>query len=366
MPEFTLQNSLLTWFRQNKRLLPWRGETNWYYIWISEVMLQQTQVDTVIPYYHNFISKFPSVEELAKSSQEKVLKVWEGLGYYSRARNLHRAAKLIVEEYDSRLPSRREELLKIPGFGPYTTNAVLSIVYDQPYGVVDGNVKRALSRLYAIDDDIREPTTHKKIQDIMNNLLPSKYPGEFNEAMMELGATICLSKAPRCSDCPVYSECIARKKNIEGSLPFKSKKSKISTKHFLACIFAHQDLYLIAKRPQHKMLAGLWEFPVLDIESGKSKSKIDTFTIRDRFNLETSLKRSWPAINHSYTHFHLKLYLKLFEASSFDFQSDFYEKFQWLRIEEIRKLPLHKAMWKVLSKFDENLEAIPKRKIVNA
>jgi len=365
MPELILQKKLLTWFRQNKRQLPWRGEKNWYHIWISEVMLQQTQVDTVIPYYYNFISKFPSVEHLAKSSQEEVLKVWEGLGYYSRARNLHRAANIIVKDHDTILPSIQEELLKIPGFGPYTTNALLSLAFDLPYGVVDGNVKRVLSRLYAIQDDIGESTTQKKIQDLMNGLLPSKHPGEFNEAMMELGATICISRIPRCSVCPVYAECIARKNNIQGALPLKPKKSKIPTKHALACIFFHENLFLIAKRPQHKMLAGLWEFPVIGIKKGENNSKIDISTIRYRYNLETSLKQSWPAINHSYTHFHLRLYPKLYEAGSLNFQSDFYVKFQWLGIEEIRSLPLHKAIWKVLGLLEEELETVPKRNIVN-
>jgi len=198
-----IQSKILTWFRENKRTLPWRREKNWYYIWISEVMLQQTQVETVIPYYQKFIRKFSTVESLAKSSQEEVLKVWEGLGYYTRARNIHHAAKIIVEKYNSSLPPSRDELLNIPGFGHYTTAALLSLVFNQSYGVVDGNVKRVISRLYAIKDDIRNPKTHHKIQELVDNLLPSNYPGEFNEAMMELGATICTSRSPLCSLCPI-------------------------------------------------------------------------------------------------------------------------------------------------------------------
>lgn len=365
MSELSLPTKIQIWFRENKRQLPWRGEKNWYYIWISEVMLQQTQVDTVIPYYYKFIDKFPSVKKLAIASQEEVLKVWEGLGYYSRARNIHRAAKLIVKDYDSTLPSNREELLKIPGLGPYTTNAILSLVFNLPYGVVDGNVKRVLSRIFVIEDDISDSTTQQKIQDIMNGLLPSGHSGEFNEAVMELGATICISKSPRCSVCPVYENCLARKNNMERVLPFKSRKAKIPTKHSLACIIYHQDLYLIVKRPQDKMLAGLWEFPVLKHEKGKSVPKKDISTIRDQFNLETSLMRSWPAISHSYTHFHLKLHSKLFKVVSFDFRSDFYEDYKWLGYEEIKDLPLHKAIWKVLHVIEEDLKGISKRNIVN-
>jgi len=328
-------------------------------------MLQQTQVETVIPYYQKFIKKFTSVEKLANSSQEEVLKIWEGLGYYTRARNLHRAAKIIVKDYNTTLPSRREELLKIPGFGPYTTNAVLSLAFNQPYGVVDGNVKRVLARHYAIEDDIRDPKTVRKIQELMNRLLPGKYPGEFNEAMMELGATICTSKSPLCPDCPISNTCQAYLDNSERTLPYKSKKARIPTNQSLACIIYHRNLFLIAKRPQHKMLAGLWEFPVLSIINGNADFKNARSLIRSQYNLETSLKQSWPAISHSYTHFHLKLQSKLFEASSSDFHSDFYDDYKWLTIEEIKDLPLHKAILKVIYQLEIDLETVAKRDIIN-
>jgi len=365
LPDLHLHSKIRTWFRKNKRPLPWRGEKNWYYIWISEVMLQQTQVEQVIPYYHKFIKKFNTVEQLAKASQEEVLKIWEGLGYYSRARNLHRAAKIIVDKYHSTLPPIREELLKIPGFGPYTTNAVLSLVFNQPYGVVDGNIKRVLSRLFAIEDDIRESKTQNKIQQLMDNLLPSKYPGEFNEAMMELGATTCTPTAPLCPACPLSKDCQARIKKLEGILPYKSKRAKIPTIRSVACIVYHQDLFLLVKRPEHEMLAGLWEFPVFKLNNGYSDSDFNISSIRNQFNLDISLKKSWPAIKHSYTHFHLNLYSKLFEAVSSEFLSEFYEDYRWLGIDDIKKLPVHKAMWKVLNTTEAELVAIAKRYIVD-
>jgi len=365
MQNSTIPTKIRTWFRENKRLLPWRGEKNWYYIWISEVMLQQTQVETVIPYYHKFIKKFDTVERLANASQEEVLKVWEGLGYYSRARNLHRAAKLIVNNYNSDLPPDREELLEIPGFGPYTANAILSLVFNQAYGVVDGNIKRVLSRLYAIKDDIRNSRTQNKIQQLMDNLLPAKHPGEFNEAMMELGATICTPTSPLCSVCPLSMHCQARKNKIETILPYKSKRTKIPTKQFLACIVYHQDLILMAKRPQHEMLAGLWEFPVFKYYNGGNGSGGEIATIRDYFNLETCFKKSWPAVKHTYTHFHLTLYSKLFKAASSEFKSEFYKDYQWIMIDDIKKLPVHKAMWKVLNKIEEELVTISKGYVIN-
>ena len=365
MSEITLQDNLLIWFRKNKRQLPWRGEKNWYYIWISEVMLQQTQVETVIPYYQKFIKKFNSIEKLSNSSQEEVLKIWEGLGYYTRARNLHRAAKIIVKDHNATLPSDREELQKIPGFGPYTTNAVLSLAFNQPHGVVDGNVKRVLARHYVIKDDIRDSKTGHKIQGLMDYLLPIGYPGEFNEAMMELGATICTSKSPLCLDCPISNTCQAYMSNLEGTLPFKSKKAKIPTNQSLACIIYQQNLFLIAKRPQHKMLAGLWEFPILTTKNGNAEFKNARSLIWGQFNLETSLKQSWPAISHSYTHFHPKLKSKLFETTSANFHSDFYNDYKWLTIREIKKLPLHKAMLKLLNQSEIDLETVAKRYIIN-
>jgi len=366
VPKLTLQVKLLHWFRKNKRQLPWREEKNWYYIWISEVMLQQTQVETVIPYYQKFIKKFSSVEELANSSQEKILKIWEGLGYYSRARNLHRAAKIIVNDYNATLPTCREELLNVPGFGPYTTNAVLSLAFNQSLGVVDGNVKRVLARQYALEDDIKDLKTLNKIQELMDSLLPSKYPSEFNEAMMELGAILCTAKSPLCSECPISNTCKAYKNNLEHTLPFKSKKARIPTNQSLACIIYQRNLFLIAKRPQHKMLAGLWEFPVLNMKNRKTEFKNAGSLIEHQFNLKTSLKHSWPAINHSYTHFHLKLQSKMFEASSSDFQSDFYDEFKWLMIKEIKNLPLHKAMLKVLNQLEIDLIIVAKRNVINS
>jgi A/G-specific adenine glycosylase len=366
MSKTKLQKKLISWFRENKRPLPWRREKNWYYIWISEVMLQQTRVDTVIPYYHKFLKNFKTVEQLANASQEEVLKVWEGLGYYSRARNLHKAAKIIVRDYNSNLPSNREELLKIPGFGPYTTNAVLSLVFDQSYGVVDGNIKRILSRLYAIKDDIQDSKTQNKIQQLMNNLLPVKLPGEFNEAMMELGATICTPTSPLCSVCPLSMDCLARNDKIETILPYRSKKARIPTKQFLACIVYQKDLFLMVKRPQYDMLAGLWEFPVLKNYNGINGINGEITMIRDHFNIETCFEKSWPAIKHTYTHFHLTLYSKLFKATSSEFKSEFYNDYKWIRIEDIRRLPVHKAIWKVLHKIEEELVAISQGYIINS
>jgi A/G-specific adenine glycosylase len=358
MQNLKLQTKLLKWFQENKRSLPWRGVKDWYKIWISEVMLQQTQVDTVIPYYHRFIEKFDSVKKLANASQEEILKIWEGLGYYSRARNLQKAAQLFVSQYKSQLPTNREELLRIPGFGPYTTNAVLSIAFNQPYGVMDGNVKRVIARLFAIKEDVRDIKTQKKIQYLIDTLLPLEFPGDFNEAIMELGATICKPSSPICTICPISAECEAYKNGIADILPYKSLKPPIPSRGSLACIIFQNNHYLIVKRPQHEMLAGLWEFPVLSMNSGKNNAEQDIVAIREHFNLRTSYIKSWPAIKHTYTHFRFNLHSKLFRSSTKEFRSEFYDAFQWLKIEDIKMLPLHKAMWKVIKKVEAELVII--------
>jgi len=321
-------------------------------------MLQQTQVDTVIPYYHRFLKRFKTVQDLASASQQEVLKLWEGLGYYSRARNLHEAARIIVSRHNSQLPIDRETLLNIPGFGPYTTNAVLSIAFNQPFAVMDGNVKRVLARLYAIKEDIRDVKTQKKVQSLMDRLLPQEHAGEFNEAMMEIGATICKPSSPMCNNCPLSTQCQALKKKLVEKLPYKSPRQSIPTRSSLACIIIHRDRYLIAKRPQHQMLAGLWEFPVLKSNTGRNPIKLDLELIRQQFNLQTSFISSWTAVKHTYTHFHFMLHSKLFKAINQEFQSEFYDDFQWLTLKTIKELPLHKAMWKVLEKVESELITI--------
>ena len=360
-----IQNKLLKWFRENKRSLPWRETKNWYHIWISEVMLQQTQVETVIPYYKRFLERFRTVKQLANASQQEVLKMWEGLGYYSRARNLHKAAKIIVSEYNSELPTDREEVLKIPGFGPYTTHAVLSLAFDQPYAVMDGNVQRVVARLQAIKDDLREIKTLRSIQQIVDNLIPTNSPGEFNEAVMELGAIICRSSSPDCTACPVSNECLAFQTNKVNVIPYKSPKPAIPSRRSLACIIFHDKAFLMAKRPQQEMLAGLWEFPVLPQNNGIDMNSKKMESINQLFNLDLSYIKSWPAVKHTYTHFRFELSASLFRFRSGEFRSDFYDDFLWVDHEEIKKLPLHKAVWKVFNQVEKDLIGISEGNIID-
>ncbi len=358
MDKKSLQQKLLSWFAENKRLLPWRDSPDWYKIWISEVMLQQTQVEQVVPYYLRFIRKFNNVNQLAGATEEEVLKVWEGLGYYSRARNLHRSAKIIVNEHQCRLPRNLDKLKKLPGFGPYTTNAVLSIAFNQSYGIVDGNIKRVISRLYTLSEDIRRPSSHKKIQNLMDSLLPPGKSGLFNEAMMELGALVCQPAKPGCAECPLNKNCLAYQQGIEKDLPYRSKGEKIPTYESVAFIIRHGDEYLLVKRGSEGMLGGMWEFPTFRLQKGDTLKQFEeSLFSRKPFN-QTIRKKYWPPINHSYTHFKLILHSVLMINVWPDFPLEGYKEYRWKSLKALKKLPLHKAIWKVLERVEKDLIAI--------
>jgi A/G-specific adenine glycosylase len=360
MSKIKIQRKLLIWFKKNKRSLPWRHQQHWYFIWVAEVMLQQTQVEQAIPYYLKFVNRYGTVKRLAEASEQEVLKSWEGLGYYSRARHLHQAAQIIVKHYNAELPTSRQELLKLPGFGPYTANAVLSIAFNLPYGVVDGNIKRVISRLFLITDDINRSKTQAQIQAIMSHLLPAHASRSFNEAMMELGALICLPKVPICKDCPISTHCQALNNGMIKHIPFKAKKEKIPHVTSKAFVIKYRNNYLVVQRPRGEMLAGMWEFPIVKLNNGEQLEKLNALYLKKHFNLEVSFKKTWSAIKHSYTHFHLTLYSNLFITESPDFKSKFYKKYQWMDLEMIKELPLHRAMWKLLQQIDPELEIIPK------
>ena len=358
MSAFDLQLKLRHWFWKNKRALPWRENRNWYTIWISEVMLQQTQVEQAIPYFNKFIHSFATVTHLANASEQEVLKIWEGLGYYSRARNLLKTARILMRDYNNILPKDRDRVIQLPGFGDYITNAVLSLAFNLPLGVVDGNVKRVIARLYVINDDIRKTKTLKKIQRLMDQLLPQNEAAEFNESMMELGAVLCLPRLPLCKECPISIHCQAFKQNVVHKFPVKSPKPKVPVIQSIAFIIRYDGTFLIAKRPSDKMLAGLWEFPSVKTDQLHTDSRNQTGLLKKEFGIVGSRKKFWEPVKHSYTHFHLRLSGVLYAVKSEKFQSDFYTEHRWCSIEELKQLPLHKAMWKMLELIESDLKVI--------
>lgn len=256
---------LLAWYKANKRDLPWRRSRNPYHIWVSEVMLQQTRVETVIPYFHRFLEKFPTVEALAEAPEEHVLKAWEGLGYYSRARNLQAAVREVHEQYGGIVPSEKEDITSLKGVGPYTAGAVLSIAYNKPEPAVDGNVMRVLSRFFVLEDDIAKPATRVKIERLAQELIPEGEASDFNQALMELGATVCTPRSPHCLTCPVMERCGARLEGREAELPLKTKaKPPRPEARAVALVEGsgpHAGKLLVRQRPTDGLLARMWELP---------------------------------------------------------------------------------------------------------
>lgn len=259
LKEHSFKENIVTWFEKNQRAMPWRETTNPYYIWLSEVMLQQTQVKTVIDYYHRFIARFPTIEDLSQAHEDEVLKYWEGLGYYSRARNFHTAVKEVEAEYGGLVPNSPEKFGKLKGVGPYTQAAVMSIAYNQPLATVDGNVFRVWSRL---NNDSRDTKLQSTRKDFEKELQPyvNEEAGTFNQSMMELGALICTPKNPLCLFCPVQENCEAFKEGTVLELPVKTKNVKKKTvEQSIFLIRNNKGHYLIEKR-QEKLLNGMWQF----------------------------------------------------------------------------------------------------------
>ena len=256
---------LLSWYRENKRALPWRENKDAYRIWISEIMLQQTRVEAVKPYFFRFMEHFPTVEALANAPDEELLKCWEGLGYYSRARNLKKAAQVIMEEHGGTLPASREALLALPGIGSYTAGAIGSIAYEIPAPAVDGNVLRVLSRVMGSYDDILKQSTKKKMEDLVSQVLKAGEAGDYNQALIEIGAIVCVPNgAPLCDSCPFHTVCEARKKGLVDELPVKTAKKKRRIEDKTVLLLRNGEKIAIRKRSADGLLASLYEFVNVD------------------------------------------------------------------------------------------------------
>jgi A/G-specific adenine glycosylase len=252
-----LTHALLEHVDLTRRPMPWRETSDPYAIWVSEIMLQQTRVDTVIPYWNRWLERFPTVEHLARADLDDVLKEWEGLGYYSRARNLHSAARMVRERYEGRVPADPGDLRRLPGVGEYTAGAVASIAYGVATPAVDGNVRRVLARLY----DLERPTP-AALRDLAADLVPADRPGDFNQALMELGATICTPRSPDCPACPLAEWCAARRLDVQEERPLPKKRRPIPEEEVRTVILVRDDgAVLLGRRPEDGLLGGLWEFP---------------------------------------------------------------------------------------------------------
>lgn len=313
-------NSLVQWYLQNKRDLPWRDTTNPYFIWLSEIMLQQTRVAQGLPYFMAFTEAFPTVFDLANAEEEQVLKLWQGLGYYSRARNLHATGKYITNELNGVFPDNYTELLKLKGVGEYTAAAIASFSFNEPVAVLDGNVYRVLSRYFNMDDDISDAKTKKVFQALAQEVLLKDKPALFNQAIMEFGALQCVPKNPDCQNCIFSSSCGALQHKKVGQLPVKSKKTKVTNKYFNYLVL--QDIanqYVIQKREGKGIWENLYEFPLLEttvlMEPDEVESQLETMYFFEQKASEIYVLNEL-IINHKLSHQHLfiRFYLLRFNS----------------------------------------------------
>ena len=346
-----VRKNLIAWYETHKRDLPWRKTTDPYFIWVSEVMLQQTQVNTVIPYYHRFIRRFKSVRQLSRADLQAVLKLWEGLGYYGRARNLHRAAQIVAREYSGAVPNQWELLRRLPGVGDYIAAAVLSIAFNQPFAVVDGNVKRVLARLLKIDVPVNGSQAAVTYRHTATELLDRRRPGAFNQALMELGAIICKPGQPACSACPLSSLCMAFQTDSLAAYPKKNKKRPTPQYRLAVGVVFKNGKVLITQRRPDGLLGGLWEFPGGKIEKDESPEAACVREIKEEVNLSVRIDCHLAQVKHAYTHF--KIIMEVYCCTYLDgrVRLNGPVAHRWIRLPEIHKFPVPKANHKFIPKL---------------
>lgn len=341
-----MQEHLINWYEKNHRQLPWRETRNPYYIWISEVMLQQTRVDTVIGYYNQFIHQFPIIKDLAESDEEVVLKAWEGLGYYSRAKRIHQTAKIILEKHQGQFPQNYEAILALPGIGPYTAGAIASIAFHQPVPAVDGNVMRVFSRVFYIREDIVLGSTQKHMQEIGRQVVSQKNPSFYNQGLMELGALICTPISPKCLACPLFDLCSARELGVQEELPIKQKKPKQKEIIMEMALVRKGEKILITKRPRDGLLADLWALPSIEKEESLQLGKTIQMELQETYGMQVTKITYLLEKTHVFTHikWHMKLYgMELLNEREID-----YPQIQWVDKSQLNEYPMAIAFTKLI------------------
>lgn len=342
MPKFDSE-ALLIWFQNRARDLPWRGTHDPYAIWVSEVMLQQTRVDTVIPYYHRWLDLFPTVEALAAADEDDVLQAWEGLGYYRRARNLHRAARLLTAQHQSLLPEDRKSLQALPGIGSYTAGALASIAFNQDETAVDGNIRRVLTRFYDIDTPVGTAQTENKVaQFAAQNLVPGK-AGAYNQALMELGALVCTPQNPDCASCPLADGCLAKKAGVQELRPVRKKKKPTPHIQVTAAVFRDRGRVLLAKRPPEGMLGGMWEFPGGKQEDKESLEEALIREIGEELGVKIEVIAKLGSYPHAYSHFSLTLHAFFCKLISREISLTSHTDWAWVALPDLTSYPLGKV-----------------------
>ncbi|MBQ6508105.1 MAG: A/G-specific adenine glycosylase [Flexilinea sp.] len=336
--------ALLSWFDRNKRDLPWRRNRNPYATWISEIMLQQTRVDTVKPYFERWMERFPDVRTLAEADEQDVLKLWEGLGYYSRARSLHKAAKVIVSNYGGQLPDDPAELRKLPGIGDYTAGAIASIGFGKPAAALDGNIRRILARFYDIADPVRTPQSEKLLWQLADESLDRDRPGDYNEALMDLGSAICLPENPKCLLCPIAADCLARQNGTAAERPVMIKAEPVPHYIVTAAVIRDEsgEKFLLTKRPPKGLLGGLWEYPGGKQEPGESLEDCIRREIREELGVTIRVGEPFGIYRHAYTHFKVTLHAFFCTITEGEPRTLVASELGWFSREELADLPMGK------------------------
>ena len=339
-----LSSKLLAWYHANKRTLPWRGHASAYAVWVSEIMLQQTRVEAVIPYFEKWMRLFPTVQALANASEQEVLNAWEGLGYYSRARNLHKAAKIVVDRYKGEIPRDLDELRQLPGIGRYTLGAIPSIRFGMDVSALDGNIKRVYARIFDIEIPVDTPAGEKILWELADKNLPKGHAGDYNQALMDLGATICVPKNPRCLICPVMKLCKARQNGTQNQRPVKTPKKDVPHYVHAAAVIIQRNKVLLAQRPLEGLLGGMWEFPNGRVDGDPAAELPKALKAGYKLGLRvkrgsgTRKKEFLGIVEHGYSHFSVSVHVFPCELISMLKETNL----RWVSLNNLQEYPMGK------------------------
>jgi A/G-specific adenine glycosylase len=352
----SIGEKLLSWYELNRRDLPWRRRPSPYAVWVSEIMLQQTRVETVIPYFQRWIQRFPDVKALAQASQQEVLSAWEGLGYYSRARNLHKAAQIIVDQYGGHLPGDAQALRSLPGIGRYTAGAIASIAFGKDAPALDGNIRRVLARLDNMNEPARSPAGERRLWELAARLLPTGRAGDFNQALMDLGATLCTPQAPDCQRCPLSTDCTAYQLGRQELLPVTARKAAIPHHTVTAAVIQREKQVLITQRPSNGLLGGLWEFPGGKVQPGEDLAACLQREIKEELAVEIRVGKAFGEYRHAYTHFRVTLHAFLCQlCKGSQPKAVQVQDLRWVKAEELANYPMGKIDRQIARRLNESI-----------
>ncbi len=340
-----LSTRLLNWYNIHKRILPWRDHPDPYAVWVSEIMLQQTRVETVIPYFEKWMKLFPNIKKLAKADEQDVLNAWEGLGYYSRARNLHKAAKIVAEKFNGELPRNLEDLQSLPGIGKYTVGAIASMAFGIDEATLDGNLRRVFSRLFDVKEFADSPAGEKILWGFARENLPKGKAGDYNQALMDVGATICLPKNPRCLLCPLMEICEARKNGTQELRPVLKPKKESPHYVQVAAVIIKNGKVLLSQRPADGLLGNMWEFPNARVEADPAKELVKS--LKAQTKIQVKKKEALGIVTHAYTHFKVTEYVFICDAVSIPKDKNL----KWVSIRDLENYPMGKIDRQIAQKI---------------